>query len=120
MLMIFNTECGFSEMGAKYKGDWDWSCTHLICAFPNTPKFNQVGVRIYKLNFRLLVVVFPFGYSAFLFNQICKNLFYSKKNVQIKIRKFRKVKIKMRGGENFNETREEERGKHGQKDAKTA
>ncbi len=63
-------------MGAKYKGDWDWSCTHLICAFPNTPKFNQVGGRIYKLNFRLLVVVFLFGYSAFLFNQICKNLFY--------------------------------------------
>jgi len=30
------------EMGAKYKGDWDSQCTHLICAFANTPKFNQV------------------------------------------------------------------------------
>lgn len=30
------------EMGAKYRGDWDGSCTHLICAFINTPKFNQV------------------------------------------------------------------------------
>ncbi|CAH1174148.1 unnamed protein product [Phaedon cochleariae] len=30
------------SMGAKYKADWDSTCTHLICAFPNTPKFNQV------------------------------------------------------------------------------
>merc|ERR1712168_933823 len=30
------------KMGAVYKGDWDASCTHLICAFANTPKFNQV------------------------------------------------------------------------------
>jgi DNA-repair protein XRCC1 len=30
------------EMGARYKGDWDSSSTHLICAFVNTPKFNQV------------------------------------------------------------------------------
>lgn len=30
------------EMGAKYKGDWDDNCTHLICAFRNTPKYNQV------------------------------------------------------------------------------
>merc|ERR1712096_122665 len=30
------------EMGARYRGDWDDSCTHLICAFSNTPKFNQV------------------------------------------------------------------------------
>lgn len=30
------------EMGAKYKADWDDSCTHLICAFKNTPKYNQV------------------------------------------------------------------------------
>ncbi len=30
------------EMGAKYRGDWDNSCTHLVCAFTNTPKFNQV------------------------------------------------------------------------------
>ncbi|KAK5643640.1 hypothetical protein RI129_007485 [Pyrocoelia pectoralis] len=30
------------ELGAKYKADWDNSCTHLVCAFTNTPKFNQV------------------------------------------------------------------------------
>ncbi|XP_059619604.1 DNA repair protein XRCC1 [Phlebotomus argentipes] len=30
------------EMGARYKSDWDRSCTHLICAFKNTPKYNQV------------------------------------------------------------------------------
>jgi len=30
------------EMGAKYCGDWNSSCTHLVCAFANTPKFNQV------------------------------------------------------------------------------
>merc|ERR1711860_204761 len=30
------------EMGAKYRADWDSSCTHLVCAFANTPKFNQV------------------------------------------------------------------------------
>lgn len=30
------------DMGAKYKQDWDSSCTHLICAFKNTPKFRQV------------------------------------------------------------------------------
>ncbi|XP_065084161.1 DNA repair protein XRCC1 [Ochlerotatus camptorhynchus] len=29
-------------LGAKYKSDWDPSCTHLICAFKNTPKYNQV------------------------------------------------------------------------------
>ncbi|XP_066909409.1 DNA repair protein XRCC1 [Halyomorpha halys] len=29
-------------MGAKYRPDWDSTCTHLLCAFPNTPKFNQV------------------------------------------------------------------------------
>ncbi|TMW46146.1 hypothetical protein DOY81_008770 [Sarcophaga bullata] len=29
-------------MGAKYKADWDSSCTHLICAFKNTPKYAQV------------------------------------------------------------------------------
>ena len=29
-------------MGARYKGDWDSTCTHLVCAFLNTPKFNQV------------------------------------------------------------------------------
>ncbi|KAK2707117.1 hypothetical protein QYM36_014965 [Artemia franciscana] len=30
------------EMGAKYKPDWDKTCTHLICAFVNTPKFQEV------------------------------------------------------------------------------
>uniref|UniRef100_A0A1B6KXU3 BRCT domain-containing protein n=1 Tax=Graphocephala atropunctata TaxID=36148 RepID=A0A1B6KXU3_9HEMI len=32
-------------MGAKYKADWDSTSTHLICAFVNTPKFNQVRGR---------------------------------------------------------------------------
>ena len=30
------------EMGAKYESDWSSKCTHLICAFTNTPKFQQV------------------------------------------------------------------------------
>ena len=30
------------DMGAKYSADWDNTCTHLVCAFVNTPKFNQV------------------------------------------------------------------------------
>ncbi|CAH8495214.1 unnamed protein product [Schistosoma turkestanicum] len=30
------------ELGAKYRQDWGPDCTHLICAFPNTPKFNLV------------------------------------------------------------------------------
>ena len=36
------------EMGAKYKPDWDSTCTHLICAFSNTPKYTQVliGIRL--------------------------------------------------------------------------
>ncbi|XP_067638128.1 DNA repair protein XRCC1 [Eurosta solidaginis] len=29
-------------MGAKYRADWESGCTHLICAFKNTPKYNQV------------------------------------------------------------------------------
>ncbi|KAL7743719.1 hypothetical protein ACLKA6_016782 [Drosophila palustris] len=29
-------------LGAKYKADWEAGCTHLICAFKNTPKYNQV------------------------------------------------------------------------------
>ncbi|GJQ65292.1 hypothetical protein Trydic_g7412 [Trypoxylus dichotomus] len=29
-------------MGATYKANWDATCTHLVCAFRNTPKFNQV------------------------------------------------------------------------------
>ncbi|KAH8339660.1 hypothetical protein KR074_001958 [Drosophila pseudoananassae] len=31
-----------TSMGAKYKADWEPGCTHLICAFKNTPKYNQV------------------------------------------------------------------------------
>eukprot|EP00112_Aurelia_sp_Birch-Aquarium-sp1_P026789 Seg973.2 transcript_id=Seg973.2/GoldUCD/mRNA.D3Y31 product="DNA repair protein XRCC1" protein_id=Seg973.2/GoldUCD/D3Y31 len=30
------------SMGAQYRPDWGPGCTHLICAFKNTPKFNQV------------------------------------------------------------------------------
>ncbi|BHF65618.1 positive regulation of DNA ligase activity [Sparganum proliferum] len=30
------------RLGAKYCQDWTDQCTHLICAFPNTPKFNSV------------------------------------------------------------------------------
>ncbi|XP_035231096.1 uncharacterized protein LOC118202968 isoform X2 [Stegodyphus dumicola] len=30
------------EMGAEYRGEWDSSCTHLVCAFANTPKYAQV------------------------------------------------------------------------------
>lgn len=30
------------DMGGKYKSDWDSSCTHLICAFSKTPKYQQV------------------------------------------------------------------------------
>ena len=30
------------DMGGRYHGDWNSSCTHLVCAFTNTPKFNQV------------------------------------------------------------------------------
>uniref|UniRef100_A0A0N5AE60 BRCT domain-containing protein n=1 Tax=Syphacia muris TaxID=451379 RepID=A0A0N5AE60_9BILA len=30
------------EMGASYSADWTANCTHLICAFPNTPKWRQV------------------------------------------------------------------------------
>ena len=39
------------EMGAKYEPDWSSKCTHLICAFTNTPKFQQVkssGGKIVK------------------------------------------------------------------------
>jgi len=31
-----------TTMGATYSDDWDEKCTHLICAFPDTPKFTQV------------------------------------------------------------------------------
>ncbi|OQR76267.1 hypothetical protein BIW11_07887 [Tropilaelaps mercedesae] len=30
------------SMGAKYRPDWDDTCTHLVCAFKNTPKYNEV------------------------------------------------------------------------------
>ncbi|VUZ45271.1 unnamed protein product [Hymenolepis diminuta] len=30
------------KLGAKYRQDWTDDCTHLICAFPNTPKWNAV------------------------------------------------------------------------------
>ncbi|XP_010249873.1 PREDICTED: DNA-repair protein XRCC1 isoform X3 [Nelumbo nucifera] len=30
------------EMGAEYQPDWNSTCTLLVCAFPNTPKFRQV------------------------------------------------------------------------------
>ncbi|CAL8078083.1 unnamed protein product [Calicophoron daubneyi] len=30
------------QLGAIYKQDWGSSCTHLICAFPNTPKYKAV------------------------------------------------------------------------------
>ncbi|KAK8380787.1 hypothetical protein O3P69_008018 [Scylla paramamosain] len=29
------------EMGAQYRSDWKPGCTHLICAFINTPKYRQ-------------------------------------------------------------------------------
>ncbi|XP_022699383.1 DNA repair protein XRCC1-like isoform X4 [Varroa jacobsoni] len=31
------------SMGAKYMPDWSDECTHLICAFANTPKWAQVA-----------------------------------------------------------------------------
>ncbi|CAF2415151.1 unnamed protein product [Rotaria sp. Silwood2] len=31
-----------TTMGATYNDDWDEKCTHLICAFSNTPKSTQV------------------------------------------------------------------------------
>ena len=30
------------EMGAKYRPDWGPGCTHLVCAFKNTPKYKAV------------------------------------------------------------------------------
>uniref|UniRef100_UPI003590248F DNA repair protein XRCC1 n=1 Tax=Myxine glutinosa TaxID=7769 RepID=UPI003590248F len=30
------------SMGAKYMSDWGPNCTHLICAFANTPKYQHV------------------------------------------------------------------------------
>ncbi|XP_064393030.1 DNA repair protein XRCC1-like isoform X2 [Halichondria panicea] len=34
-----------TDMGATFQSDWTDSCTHLVCAFPNTPKFNQVKAK---------------------------------------------------------------------------
>eukprot|EP00042_Codosiga_hollandica_P047080 m.505678 g.505678 ORF g.505678 m.505678 type:complete len:179 (-) comp57366_c0_seq15:1453-1989(-) len=31
------------SLGASYRANWDRSCTHLICAFANTPKAREVG-----------------------------------------------------------------------------
>ncbi|XP_022222798.2 DNA repair protein XRCC1 isoform X2 [Drosophila obscura] len=31
-----------TAMGARYKADWESGCTHLICAFKNTPKYREV------------------------------------------------------------------------------
>ncbi|KAH8409034.1 hypothetical protein KR009_005615 [Drosophila setifemur] len=31
-----------TALGARYKADWEPGCTHLICAFKNTPKYLQV------------------------------------------------------------------------------
>ncbi|XP_043936282.1 DNA repair protein XRCC1 isoform X2 [Protopterus annectens] len=33
------------EMGAKYRPDWTPDSTHLICAFKNTPKYNEVKAK---------------------------------------------------------------------------
>ena len=33
------------DMGARYSADWNDSCTHLVCAFLNTPKYNQVKTQ---------------------------------------------------------------------------
>lgn len=30
------------KMGAVYRGNWADGCTHLVCAFANTPKYSQV------------------------------------------------------------------------------
>ena len=31
-----------TKLGARYEGDWSDKCTHLICAFENTPKYKDV------------------------------------------------------------------------------
>lgn len=33
------------EMGGRYRKDWDNTCTHLVCAFINTPKYKEVLQR---------------------------------------------------------------------------
>ncbi|VVC33408.1 DNA-repair protein Xrcc1, N-terminal,BRCT domain,Galactose-binding domain-like [Cinara cedri] len=38
------------EMGAIYKNNWDQSCTHLICAFSNTPKYREAKSQgVYRI-----------------------------------------------------------------------
>ncbi|KAJ6222063.1 hypothetical protein RDWZM_000608 [Blomia tropicalis] len=37
-------------MGAQYAPNWNHNCTHLICAFSNTPKYNEVK----RLNGRIV------------------------------------------------------------------
>eukprot|EP00039_Didymoeca_costata_P003007 m.64481 g.64481 ORF g.64481 m.64481 type:complete len:1058 (-) comp11653_c1_seq1:47-3220(-) len=32
-------------MGASYEGQWKSNCTHLVCAFANTPKFKEVEAK---------------------------------------------------------------------------
>ncbi|XP_050422184.1 DNA repair protein XRCC1 [Adelges cooleyi] len=34
-----------AEMGATYKANWDSSCTHLLCAFTNTPKYREAKTQ---------------------------------------------------------------------------
>lgn len=31
-----------TDLGGCYRPDWGKDCTHLICAFKGTPKYNQV------------------------------------------------------------------------------
>lgn len=33
----------FSHPNGRYLPDWDDRCTHLVCAFANTPKWSQVA-----------------------------------------------------------------------------
>ncbi|CAG0918916.1 unnamed protein product [Notodromas monacha] len=37
------------EMGGHYSKDWNDNCTHLICAFQNTPKYREVKGKGYIL-----------------------------------------------------------------------
>ncbi|KAK3881758.1 hypothetical protein Pcinc_013840 [Petrolisthes cinctipes] len=37
-----NLRDAMMDMGAIYKSDWGPTCTHLVCAFKNTPKYQQV------------------------------------------------------------------------------
>jgi len=35
--------CKAMSMGAQYRSDWTKDCTHLVCAFPHTPKYQQAN-----------------------------------------------------------------------------